>query len=156
MRLAPEVQLRPVTLDAPARRREDAESREPRSLVLVNDRPIGDPIPGCRLEAAIECRPGWLLFVTDDVPFEEMLRVLLIGRDGQLIDSATVGGPYATGSFSGLRLEPPSRVHFRFIDDADWAVDIFDRSRAAVPWWPDAKGVWRGSQLSRHFAIRRG
>jgi hypothetical protein len=66
-----------------------------------------------------------------------------------MLDSATIGGPYRTGSFSGVRLDPPSTVHFHFIDDAGWSVRVLEKGRFSVPWWPAARGVWRAAQLLR-------
>ena len=110
---------------------------------------------GCVLEAAVECDPGVLLFVTDDVPDEETLSIHLLDRGGKVIDSARIGGPYTTGTFRNLTLEPPSAVRFRFIDDAEWCVELLDPPRVSVPWLPDAKGVWRDAKLTRHMTVRR-
>jgi hypothetical protein len=126
-----------------------------RSVVLISNQSVGTEVAGCVLEAAVECTPGWLLFVTDDTPDEQMLAIHLLDRGGHLVDSAQIGGPYTTGTFTDLRLEPPSVVHFRFIDDADWSVEVLDRPHFSVPWLPDAKGVWRSGQFTRQMTVRR-
>ena len=126
-----------------------------RSAVFISDQPTGTELTGCVLEAAVECEPGLLLFATDDVPDEDTLSIHLLDRTGKLIDSARIGGPYTTGTFRDLTLEPPSTVRFRFIDDADWYVELFDRPRVSVPWLPDAKGVWRDAKRARHMMVRR-
>jgi hypothetical protein len=95
------------------------------------------------------------LFVTDNTPSEEMLTIHFLDDQGRLLDSAHIGGPYTTGSFSDLHLDPPATMHFRFIDDTEWSVRILQNPRYALPWWPDARGVWRGSRLTRRFKVYR-
>ncbi len=154
MRLAPEITLRPYQ-PAGVNREAVADATELHSDVLLDGRPIGARVSGSQLEAAVQCSAGWLIFSTGDTPDEEMLRISLVGSNGTLLDAARIGGPYSTGAFSNLRFEPPSGVHFRFIDNADWRVEVFDAPQVSLPWWPDAKGVWRGSQLSRYFRVLR-
>ncbi|NML15569.1 hypothetical protein [Azohydromonas caseinilytica] len=125
------------------------------SEVLLAGHPCGTVVSGQVLEAAVRCPGGWLLFVTDGVPFEDMLSVHLLNREGRLLDSARIGGPYTTGSFANLRLEPPGTVHFDFIDNARWSVRLLQQPRPALPWLPDMPGVWRGPRLQRHFEIHR-
>jgi hypothetical protein len=136
--------------------RADAPRRDgPCSEVLISGRKSGTVVSGCVLEAALRCAGTWLLFVSDDVPSEDMLSIYLLDDGGRMLDSARIGGPYTTGSFSGLRLDPPSTVHFRFIDDAGWSVRVLEKGQFSFPWWPDARGVWRGAQLLRRFEVRR-
>ena len=130
-------------------------SQGARSEVLIRGQRSGTLVPGSVLEAALRTDSGWLLFLTHDVPYEEMLSIYLLSDAGGLLDSATIGGPYASGSFRGLRTEPPATVHFNFIDNADWHLRVLDRPRLTLPWWPDARGVWRGGRLRRSFVIGR-
>lgn len=123
--------------------------------VWIAGRRTGAVVSGCVLEAAVRCELGWFLFVTDDIPYEEALAIHFLDDRGRLLDSAYIGGPYTTGSFSNLRLEPPATVHFSFIDDAEWRVRALPEPRYAVPWWPDARGVWRDGQIKRRFKVYR-
>jgi hypothetical protein len=145
VRVADEISLRPITTGEVAARSE----------VSIAGRATGSIVTGCVLEAAVRCEPGWLLFVTDDTPYEEMLAIHLLDEQGKLLDSARIGGPYTTGVFSNLRLDPPATARFNFIGDAGWSVRVLGRARPALPWWPDTRGVWRGSRLWRHFEVRR-
>ena len=126
-----------------------------RSHVLIAGRRGPSTIDGCVLEAAVQCAPGWLWFATHDVPFEEALSISLLDAQGALLDSAELSRMYATGNFRELRLEPPSTVHFRFFDDADWRVELHEEPKLSLPWLPDAHGVRWGRQLQRWFAVRR-
>lgn len=76
------------------RLRPQPASDEPRSEVWVANQPTGTIVSGSVLEAAVRCGPRWLLFVTDGVPYEDMLAIHLLDEHGRLRDSARIGGPY--------------------------------------------------------------
>lgn len=122
-------------------------------MVWAGDAPLGGPVPGCVLEAAVQCPAGWLLFLTDDVPFEESLSIHLLGAHGQRLDSARIGVPYATDMFSGLRLLPPGAVQFRFLADAPWTLRLHARPVWRMPVWPRVAGVSRGWGWRRWFDV---
>lgn len=144
MEIASGIELRPQANQSP-----------PAAEVFIDGAGCGTVVTGNVLEAAVRCDQRLLLFATDGIASEDMLSIHLLGPDRKLLDSATVGGPYATGVFSDLRLQPPATVLFRFFDDAQWCVRILETARRALPWWPDARGVWRGSRLTRYFEVSR-
>ena len=102
-----------------------------RSTVVVGGTPTRASVSGSVLEAAIRCDPGWLVFLTDDTPFEEMLHIGLV------------------------RLQQPDTVRFRFLQDADWSVRVLPRPRLGIPFRSDVRFAWRGSRLRRHFVVDR-
>jgi hypothetical protein len=146
MRLASEIELRPYAAEP---------GQEQQSEILIGGRLTASVVSGHVLEAAVEYPAGWLLFITDDIPYEETLAIHLLDMHGRLRDSACIGSPYATGIFTSLRLDPPRTVRFRFIGDIDWFVRILEKPRRCLPWWPDVRGVWRGRRFWRHFEIGR-
>lgn len=81
-----------------------------RSEVVVSGSPTGKIIAGAELEAAIQWNDFFLAFGTDDIPQEDTLRIYLFDRQLNLVDSATLGAMYSTGSFSELELVPPNTV----------------------------------------------
>lgn len=130
-----------------------AENDEPRSALLLNGQPTGRVLPGAVLEAAVEWQGQYLLFITDDVPYEEALRIVLIDAELNVVDSAELGGAYTTGSFSDLRLIPPDTVRFRFIGAADWTVRLLNKDEFRLPWLSEPRGVSRQLGFSRRFVI---
>ena len=117
---------------------------------------IGPVVEAALLEAAVEGSGFLLLFLTDDVPFEDRLSIVLISGAGQLLDQAVIGGPYTTGSFNGLRPQGDNRVHFRFAGDTDWCVQVLPQPQ----WrWPlshdlaDPRGVTRPFGWRRRFRL---
>lgn len=67
-------------------------------------------------EAALRWNDYVLLFLTDDVPFEETLNIYLLDKDLNVIDLARMYFMYATGIFSDLDLSEPDTVRFRFFE----------------------------------------
>lgn len=130
------------------------DEREPTSELLVDGRATGKFVPGAVLEAAVAWANRYLLFMTDDVPYEEMLRVVLLDDRFALIDSALIGGPYSTGSFSSLQLSEPDTVSFRFIGDTLWEIELLSKPGFRLPFVSDPKGVSRPPGFSRHFVVR--
>lgn len=146
MRLADEVSIRPLAAagDDPA----------PSSRVLLHGRDSATIISGCVLEAAVEAEGRYLLFVTNDCPYEELLHLHLLDAAGRALDSAALGMPYATGAFGNLRLLPPDRIGFDFFDEKDWEVELLPAPRLRLPLLSEPLGVWRARPLRCHFVLR--
>lgn len=125
----------------------------PRSELLVNRQPTGHIIDGVILEVAVRWHDLLLVFVTDNIMYEEMLRIYLFDAALNIIDSARLGWIYATGVFSLLELRQPDTVRFRFFGDTDWALQLFDEEVFAVPFFKDPRGVSRPFRFHRRFQI---
>ena len=136
-----------------ARLPQPSDDEEPRSELLVDGRPTGRILTGAVLEAAVQWRDQHLLFITDDIPYEEALRIVLVGASLQVLDAAELGAAYSTGSFSDLSLLPPDTVKFRFIGDTDWTVRLLDKDRFRLPLVSEPRGVSRRLGFSRRFVI---
>jgi hypothetical protein len=130
------------------------EGEVPSSEVLVDGTPTGKRVSGAVLEAAVQWEDRYLLFMTDDAPFEEVLGIHLLDDQHSVLDSAFIGGPYSTGSFSSLELREPNTIRFRFIGDTTWDVELLSRPRLRIPFISEPPGVWRPLRLTRHFIVR--
>ncbi len=129
----------------------------PAAQVLLDGRPAPRALPGVVLEAAYECAgigdAQVLLFLTDDVPEEDFLHLHLLGAQGALLDSASIGGPYTTGTFAPLG-EPGARtLRFRFIGGLDWTVELLDQAEARLPFLGEPAGVHRRFGFRRRFRL---
>lgn len=144
MRVAREVAIRL------ARKKGEA----PASEILFNGVPTNKLVPGVILEGAVQWNSFHLMFMTDDTPFEEILRVLFLDERWNVVDSACIGGPYSTGSFSSLDLSEMNTVRFRFIGDTMWSVELLPRPSFRMPFLSEPFGVWRPLGFSRHFIVR--
>lgn len=132
---------------------QNCENEVPKSEILLKKISTGKFVSGAFLEAAIRWNDCYLLFMTDDVPFEEMLGIHLFDKKLNLLDSATLGAMYSTGSFSSLELVEPNIVGFRFFGDTDWTVELLTKPIFRVPYFSDSRGVWRKFGFTRHFKI---
>lgn len=126
----------------------------PRSEIELSGVATGVIVSGAVLEAGVACDRGFLVFLTDDVPYEETLSIHLLDRAGQLVDSATLGRAYATGVFTGLALQQPDVVNFRFTGGHAWSVQVLSRPQLRLPFVAEAPGVSRRSGFRRHFVVR--
>ncbi len=146
MRVATELTTKPI----------EASSADevPTSEILLNEEASGKFVSGAVLEAAVWWNGFYLLFMTDDIPFEESLRILLLDAELNILDSAFVGGPYSSGSFSSLDLIEPNSVHFRFIGDTVWSVELFPHPVIRLPLLAsEPVGVYRSLGFRRHFVV---
>jgi hypothetical protein len=125
-----------------------------RSRVLLDGSPQAPCITGVVLEAALRWRELYLLFVTDDIPQEDLLHITLWDRHFHPLDSAVIGAMYSTGRFQLLGLQGDDAVGFRFIGDTDWSVQVFPRPRFRLPLLSEPAGVSRPLGFSRHFIVR--
>jgi hypothetical protein len=144
MRLANELSVRRVAQDGDA---------PPACEVVVSGVATGRRVAGAVLEAAVEHEGEYLLFLTDDVPFEDMLSIHLVDAQGRLLDTARIGAMYSTGAFSGLALREPGVAGIRFIGDTEWTVQVFPEAKMQVPFVSDAPGVTRPLALRRRFRV---
>ena len=127
---------------------------EPACEIFLNGQATNQQVPGAVLEAAAQWQAFTLLFTTDDTPFEELLNIHLLDAELNLLDSATVGGIYPTGSFSLLESDQPDTLRFRFIGGTDWSVQVLPEPGFRVPLLSEPAGVSRPLGFSRHFIVR--
>ncbi len=114
-------------------------------------------LAGAVLEACFLCEDigdaHLLLLLSDDVPFEDFLHLHLLDQRLAPLDSASLGAPYSTGSFSLLGPPGERELHFRFIGQADWTVTLLDHAEARLPFLGEPPGVHRRLGLSRRFRL---
>lgn len=108
---------------------------------------------GAVLEAAIDWQGHRIAFFTDDIPFEDMLRIYLFDRNMALLDAAVLGAMYSTGTFAQLCLHPPDTMSFQFFGGTEWRMVLLGKRGFALPWVSDPSGVHRAFKFFRRFRI---
>ncbi|WP_053093113.1 hypothetical protein, partial [Klebsiella aerogenes] len=93
-----------------------------------------------------------LLFLTDDVPYEEALKIVLLDVNDGVKEILTLGGAYLTDSFTDLKIHSNS-VEFSFIGDTTWRVEIPLRPFIQLPFTGDPRGVSRPLMLKHYIKI---
>jgi hypothetical protein len=123
------------------------------SELLLDGKPTGRTVTGQVLEAAVEWHGFRIAFFTDDIPFEDMLRIYMFDADMALVDAAVLGAIYSTGTFAALELQPPATLTFRFFGGTIWRVVLLAERELALPFLSDPGGVHRRFNFFRHFRI---
>lgn len=123
-----------------------------RSRIVADGKDTGQVVTGEILEAVLEWKNHHLLFLTDDIPFEDSLRIYLFDAHWTLIDSASLSAMYSTGVFSDLELIPPNGLRFKFFGGITWKLELFDRAVFALP-FSDPRGVSRPFSFHQRFKI---
>ena len=121
--------------------------------VLIAENGTGIAVPVQILEAAVQVdETRLLLFLTDDIPYEEMLNIALIDLNDGVKEILTLGGAYLTGSFTDLHIAP-NAVEFSFIGETTWRVEIPPSPFVKVPFIGDSRGVSRPLALRHYIKI---
>lgn len=131
----------------------DRDNEIPRSEIFQNAMPIGKYVTGAILEAAVQWREWYLLFLTDDCPFEDTLNIHLFDEQFNALDSAAMYWMYSTGVFKSLELIQPNIAQFRFFGDTTWSVELLREPTFRLPFFTEPLGVWRSFGFSRHFRV---
>lgn len=125
----------------------------PSSELLLDGASSGLIVTGAVLEAALEWKGYSIAFFTDDIPYEDMLRIYMFNANMTLVDSAVLGWRYSTGAFAELNLQPPNSLTFRFFGGTVWRIVLLDEQEFALPFLSDPGGVSRKFKFFRHFRI---
>jgi hypothetical protein len=125
----------------------------PESEIMIDAVPAGKIIGGAVLEAALKWNDYVLLFLTDDVPFEEGLNIYLLDAKLNVLDSAQIGWMYSTGIFSNLDLTASNIVRFRFFAEQVWTLKLLPEKEFALPIISDPLAVSRPFKFFRMFQL---
>lgn len=129
------------------------DTTPPHSRICADGQPTDTIVAGAVWEACVGCDSYYLLFMTDDIPYEDALHIHLLAPDMRLIESAQIGAPYATGSFRSLQLDGSDAVSFEFMGSTTWTVRVWDRPRRHIPFFSDPRGVSRTLRFSSRLQI---
>jgi len=110
-------------------------------------------IQGAILEAAVETKNAYLVFMTDDIPYEDTLRITLISKSFEILDIANLGAAYTTGSFQFLDLNGEHHITFSFFGETPWTLTLLERKQLLIPFFSEPKGVSRPFGFQHYFKI---
>lgn len=118
--------------------------------VCIDGVKTGITVPVKVLEAAVKVDADrYLLFLTDDVPYEEALHIVLLHRKTGILEKLFLGGPYLTGSFADMCVSTDA-VTFSFMGDTTWKVEVPEKPFLQLPFIGDPRGISRPFGL-QHF-----
>lgn len=96
----------------------------PRSELIFRDKESGVVVDGVVLEKQFAVQSGYLLFLTEDSPYEEGLHIYFLGADLQVLDALGLGGPYASAILKDVREETETSLTFSFFGDDQWRLQL--------------------------------
>ena len=133
--------------------REATDLSQAQCEVVINGNNTDIMVPGQVLEAAVQVNDQrFILFLTDDVIFEESLTIVLIDINDGVKEIVRMGNEYSTGSFEELSVTADS-INFRFIGDSLWTIKTAESPRLRLPFGSDPKGVKREAGLKKYMTI---
>lgn len=133
---------------------EATETASPRSQLVVDGKEVDSFIEGTVLEACIKHERSYLIFTTNDCPYEESLNIYLLNQSYEILDNAVLVWPYSTGLFEILDITHSNLVDFKFFEEKIWQLEIFSHKRILIPCISEPCGVWRKLRFKHHFKIR--
>jgi len=111
------------------------------SFATIAGRTSEEPLEGTVLEACIQHGNRYLLFLTDDIPFEDSLHIHLLDEALNRIDTVTLGAPYTTGHFRNLKCEDSGGITFEFFGKCVWEIVVLPKKQLRLPFVSGPKGV---------------
>jgi hypothetical protein len=130
-----------------------AGDKPPTCQLFYKGHDTGTRLPGALLEASFRVGDEWLLFLTDDIPFEESLEICLLDSKFQVADRATLAAPYAAGNFADLKVLSNHRLQFRFLGQGVWRLELLPDAAFRLPFVSEPLGVTRPFGFSRRFVL---
>ena len=131
----------------------NSDSAPPESEIMLRGTPTGRTVSGAVLEAAVAADQNYVVFMTDNTPFEDVLTIEYLNKNLGLIDRLRIGWVYSTGAFSDLRLQEPNRLCFGFMGDTVWVLELLAKKELCLPLLSNPRGVWHRFSFSRHMKL---
>lgn len=95
--------------------------------LLFGDRPVM-PLPARIVEAQFQLHDtGYVVFATQDSPFEEELTILCLDAGLGERDRLSIGRPYTPGLLEDVTPTGPTRITFRFARPEPRTLDVTPR-----------------------------
>lgn len=132
---------------------ESTSDEVPLCEVILAGEGTGKVLQGAVFETALRWHDYTLLFVTDNVPFEDTLNIYLLDRHLNVADYARMYFIYATGIFSDIDLEEDDTVRFDFLGEKRWVLKLFSKKKFFIPVLSDTFGVHRPFSFFRRFQL---
>ena len=130
------------------------ETESPKSQLVIDGKEVDSFVVGAVLEACVKHGNFYLIFTTNDCPYEESLNIYFLNLSYDILDKAVLVWPYKTGLFEILDITQSNLVDFKFFEEKSWQVEIFSHKRTLIPYISEPRGVWRKLKLKHHFKIR--
>lgn len=110
------------TINKIHRKREEVEIE---SYLNHQGRNTGVILLGVSLEAQFKFKDKYILFLTEDCPFEECLFIYLLDQTFNVLDRAEISIQFTPGILGDLKIENNHEISFTFFsNDEKWTLSI--------------------------------
>jgi len=124
--------------------------KDPLVQLTLEGEKVGSPIKGAHLEKQYCIQGlGYLLMLTDNVPYEETLRVYLVNENVEVIDELEFGAGMVTGTFEIVDDKNEDSIVFSFIHESLCKLQVLKTAHWCKPLLFTA-GVRRNGALKKH------
>lgn len=129
----------------------DSESeKDPLVQLIQEGAKVGSPIKGAHLEKQYCIQGlGYLLLLTDNVPYEETLRIYLVDENIEVIDELEFGAGMVTGTLEIVDEENEDSIVFSFIHKSLCKLQVLKTAQWCKPLL-FTSGVSRNGMFKRH------
>jgi hypothetical protein len=128
----------------------------PQSDLLWRGEPTGLRVDGISLERQWDVGGGYLLFLTEDSPYEEGLHIYLLDQARRVADALEIASPYASGILRDVEVEGDAAISFVFFGDDRWRLDVHPGGRPAAAARVDTPARRKsGVRGARQLAVQR-
>jgi hypothetical protein len=118
------------------------EGELPRSELLRDGSATGLIVDGIDLNRQYQVEAGFLLFITENCPFEEGLHIYLISPELKILDGFEFDAIYTPGVVRDIELKEEEAILFSFYFDDRWELRVLEK-----PTW--------GVNLTRFSVLKR-
>jgi hypothetical protein len=101
----------------------------PQSELLEDGTATITRVPGIILEAQYKCGDRYLLFTTENIPYEEALHILLLDQRLRRLDDVELSHPFAGGILADLQPAGETQVRFSFFGADLWELTVLSVPR---------------------------
>ncbi|SJN56205.1 hypothetical protein VR7878_01651 [Vibrio ruber DSM 16370] len=107
------------------------------SKVTLSHRELNQEVElsGKILEAQYKTDAGYyLLFLTEDVPYEEALHIYLLDQSLKIIESLELSAEYTAGILRDIQVIEKNKIRFFFFDnDQSWQLEVLQAPKRRNP-----------------------
>ncbi len=101
------------------------EDEMPRVILKHCELGLQVVLSGKVLEAQFQTEYGYLLFLTEDISFEEALHIYLLDQSLSLVEALELSAEYTAGIFRDVHVVDENKISFLFFDDdQSWLLEI--------------------------------
>lgn len=96
----------------------------PCAELLFQNKETGTIVDGVVLEKQFAVQGGYLLFLTENCPYEEGLHIYLLDQEFQVLDGLELGGVYASAILKDVCAENDVVFTFTFFGNERWRLQL--------------------------------